>query len=37
LQKKASLVQQQKPPLTSLLTLHPHHFPEELFTEKDKR
>eukprot|EP00775_Hariotina_reticulata_P003696 gene3696-3956_t len=36
LQKKGWIAQQ-KPPLTSLLTLHPHHFPEELFTESDKR
>eukprot|EP00879_Flechtneria_rotunda_P012032 GHRR01012566.1.p1 GENE.GHRR01012566.1~~GHRR01012566.1.p1 ORF type:complete len:211 (+),score=73.31 GHRR01012566.1:1179-1811(+) len=28
---------QQKVPLASLLTLHPHHFPVELFTDKDKR
>jgi hypothetical protein len=33
--KKA--VKQVKPPLASLLTLHPHHFPEELFGDRDKR
>jgi hypothetical protein len=30
-------VKQRKPPLASLLTLHPYYFPEELFTDKDKR
>jgi hypothetical protein len=23
--------------LASLLTLHPHHFPEELFSDRDRR
>ncbi|KAF8063739.1 NLP3 [Scenedesmus sp. PABB004] len=26
-----------KPPLASLLTLHPHHFPEELYSDHDRR
>jgi hypothetical protein len=33
--KKA--VKQRKVPLASMLTLHPYYFPEELFTDKDKR